>query len=354
MSQIASADTDAVESELADKSPGQGLREGRERRKLSVEQVARDLNLTVATIEALEKDQFERLPGPVFARGYLRSYAKLLDLPAEPFLDAMGGGVVEPPAISITPVRKSVPLTRNYSPIKGIVSTLAVLSILTGVGWWAWDHWYQQGAGAADLLDAAGESFSADAWPEGGMVNAVADDQVPDPKQVPVALGDLPEPSANTLTPAPAPAPAEEDNSIDSLLETYSRTPEPAASTVELVESTSAAEADSADGALPSGPVSEEPEALDSGLTVAGNDESESILAFRFSEDSWVEVRDAQSSRRLTGLMKAGTVRKVDGRPPFTVTVGNSRGTVVILNGEEFDHTRFNRGNVSRFTVGGG
>lgn len=352
MSQIASPDTEAVERELADKSPGRRLREIRERRKFSVQQVASDLNLTPATIEALEKDQFERLPGPVFARGYLRSYAKLLDVPPEPLVAAIGGPSLDPPKTENVSVHRPMPMSRRYAPIKGIVSTLAVLSILTGAGWWAWDHWYQQGAGAADLSAAYGEADTDTSAPPAAPV--LAGDNM-DPKQVPVALGELPEPSANAILPTPVPAPAEEDNSIIALVDAYSRggSQRSKAGEVEPVSLTDESVAEPLETPASERTV-DEPESGRIASIPPLLDDAEAVLAFRFSEDSWVEVRDAESSRRLTGLMKAGSEHTVDGRPPFTVTVGNSRGTIVLLNGEEFDHSRFNRGNVSRFTVGGG
>ena len=65
------------------RSPGEILREERELRALSVQQVADELNLTMHFIRALEADQYEKLPGDVFARGYLRSYAALLQLDPE-------------------------------------------------------------------------------------------------------------------------------------------------------------------------------------------------------------------------------------------------------------------------------
>jgi cytoskeleton protein RodZ len=64
-------------------TPGEMLRERRELRALSVQQVADELHLTMHFIRALEDDAYDKLPGDVFARGYLRSYATLLGLDSE-------------------------------------------------------------------------------------------------------------------------------------------------------------------------------------------------------------------------------------------------------------------------------
>jgi len=60
--------------------PGVALRAARTAQNLSVGEVARQLRLSVAQVEALEANAFERLPGPVFVRGFLRNYARLLHL----------------------------------------------------------------------------------------------------------------------------------------------------------------------------------------------------------------------------------------------------------------------------------
>ena len=54
------------------------LSSARKEVKWSVEDVAANLNLRIAVIEALEADDYSDLPGPTFVRGYLRSYARLL------------------------------------------------------------------------------------------------------------------------------------------------------------------------------------------------------------------------------------------------------------------------------------
>lgn len=67
--------------------PGRQLREAREARGLSVFEVAQSLKFGVRQIEALEADNYEALPpGATFLRGFVRGYAKLLKLDAEPLL----------------------------------------------------------------------------------------------------------------------------------------------------------------------------------------------------------------------------------------------------------------------------
>lgn len=67
-------------------SAGASLAAAREDMNLSVADVARHLKLTPAQVEALEEGAYERLPGRVFVRGFLRNYAKLLGVDPQPLL----------------------------------------------------------------------------------------------------------------------------------------------------------------------------------------------------------------------------------------------------------------------------
>ena len=65
---------------------GQYLRELREQRKMSVEEVSRATRVPMASVERIETDRFDELPGEVFVRGFLKSYARALGIPADDVL----------------------------------------------------------------------------------------------------------------------------------------------------------------------------------------------------------------------------------------------------------------------------
>jgi cytoskeleton protein RodZ len=64
-------------------SLGNILREAREKLGLSVADVAGQIKFAPRQIEALEAEDFKRLPEAAFLRGFVRSYAKILHLDAE-------------------------------------------------------------------------------------------------------------------------------------------------------------------------------------------------------------------------------------------------------------------------------
>lgn len=66
-----------------DVRPGRTLAEARARRNQTIVEIAQQLKLSASQVEALEADDYAKLPGPVFVRGFVRNYARLMDLDSE-------------------------------------------------------------------------------------------------------------------------------------------------------------------------------------------------------------------------------------------------------------------------------
>jgi len=64
-------------------TPGQVLKARREQCAMSVQQAADKLHLTRHYVQSLESDCHAKLPGEVFVKGYIRAYAKLLEIDPE-------------------------------------------------------------------------------------------------------------------------------------------------------------------------------------------------------------------------------------------------------------------------------
>lgn len=95
---------------------GQQLRQARQTKSLTLEQVSRVTYIRVTYLEALESGQLERLPSPAQARGFLRTYAKHLGLDPTPLLTALdredpapnGEDAPEPVPAAPAPVSEAV------------------------------------------------------------------------------------------------------------------------------------------------------------------------------------------------------------------------------------------------------
>ncbi len=54
---------------------GSRMRQAREQRGVSLRQIAEKTKIGVSALEALERNDISRLPGGIFSRGFVRSYA---------------------------------------------------------------------------------------------------------------------------------------------------------------------------------------------------------------------------------------------------------------------------------------
>lgn len=74
---------------------GQKLAAARKDRDISVQEVAENLNLRVSIVEAVEADEYDKLPGSTFTRGYIRAYANLLRLDPDELIAMLGVNPVQ-------------------------------------------------------------------------------------------------------------------------------------------------------------------------------------------------------------------------------------------------------------------
>jgi transcriptional regulator with XRE-family HTH domain len=82
---------------------GARLRHERELRGLSLEEVARATRIALISLERVEADRFDDLPGEVFVRGFLRSYAKAIGVDPDEIL-ALYGSARRVPQVAPVPV----------------------------------------------------------------------------------------------------------------------------------------------------------------------------------------------------------------------------------------------------------
>lgn len=250
------------------------LREARESMGMSVEDVAGRLKFAPRQIVALENGNFEQLPEMAFVRGFVRSYAKLMQLDAAPLLDALPGV----PAQSILPERKSredfipnVSSARNQN----ILWLAGALVVALVIGITVWQH-------------------------DGGPV---------EPKHAADAKTGDAVASAVTAVSIPSEAPASAVPDI---------APKNAASTAASVDKKVADPKVAAQKA-------------------ARKHVANAMLKLAFDEDSWVEVKDGEGKILLSYMGLSGSEQGVNGTPPFAVTIGNAKGVRLFYKGAPVD-----------------
>jgi cytoskeleton protein RodZ len=93
-------------------SVGETLRRERLRAGLDLEKIAQDTKISVRTLELIESDQFEKLPGGVFARSFVRQYARAVGLDE--------GEVVGELEKTLATSADPLPLKQDYSRVPEI------------------------------------------------------------------------------------------------------------------------------------------------------------------------------------------------------------------------------------------
>lgn len=117
-------------------NPGAQLAHIREKKGYSREYVAGKLHLRVRLIELLEEDAYDQMPEPVFVKGYLRAYAKLLGVAADPYVSSFNQTAMaerKPEKAALWQSKKES--HRGERAVRWITACIVIAAIV-GVGFW--------------------------------------------------------------------------------------------------------------------------------------------------------------------------------------------------------------------------
>ena len=95
------------------RGPGEILKYERNRLGQSVETISHYLHLSVDVVRALEDDRHEDLPEPTYVRGYIRSYARYLELDVQPLVQSYNELIRPKPQASSGQEVRAVPLEKR-------------------------------------------------------------------------------------------------------------------------------------------------------------------------------------------------------------------------------------------------
>ncbi len=269
------------------------LARSREAQNLSVADVARQLKLSAWQIEALEAGQYQKLPGTVFVRGFIRNYARLLRLDPEALLRAAGDSLPQAAPRPETPPSHDIPF-----PTAGD------------------RRWRKYAVAVVVVLVAALTTYEF-YWNEPETV-----------ARQPVAAAPKP------VAAVPQPAPTEAAATLPTASE--ARPGEPAAAPPLVAD-----------------PAKELPSAAAGVLRDYDSlpRPGERQVRMKFERESWVEIRDRNEKVIFSQLNRPGTEQSVNGRPPFALVVGNAHGVKLVYDDQPVDLARHTKIDVARFTL---
>ncbi|MGD9841802.1 MAG: helix-turn-helix domain-containing protein [Steroidobacteraceae bacterium] len=120
-------------SGLSESMPGEWLQQARIKMAMSIEHVAKELNLDICKVEAIEASHFAELGASVYAKGYLRRYARLVNVPESALLNRYEACGVAPAEVTLIPATLgSIPERRPGLP-RWVWRLVMVLIVAAGV-----------------------------------------------------------------------------------------------------------------------------------------------------------------------------------------------------------------------------
>ena len=295
---------------------GAELSAARQERGLGLQEVAQQLKFGLRQLEALEADRFDQLPGGTFARGMVRSYARLLKIDPEPLLARLAGRFDAPDSNQLA-ARFSQPVPFSDA---GRRSTLVYfglsLVILLVVGSVAYQWQRERNAPRQQMAFVKPKA-------EAPKAEAPARKAVPPAQTASVEEKKAPE----IVKPAPV---------VEGKKPVEVRRPDPVAEE-KKVEEKKAAEKKPAAGIV--------------AASVAAPSGVHRIVMRVETDEAWLEVTDGNGRQLVSSLNRAGAERVVQGRGPFTFVIGNASHVRIEHNGREFDLKPHTRVEVARFTI---
>lgn len=288
---------------------GQGLLAARKAQKLSIEEVAELLKVQVQVIEAIEASDVSQLPPATFTRGYLRAYARFVEIPDEAIIASFDRAI--PQSDHLKPRSNLPDETSSKSPaIRTVTIIMIILGILAVI------------YGGYTYYDEKASSVKASMKTSSGHED--------------VEVGSLDKPR---LKPLPVKQNAHLtqqgelvlDKDVAVTQETNGET-----ETREQPEITLARQ-----------------EKADRKQVVTDNvDTGADTISLMAKKGAWVEIKDSTGKRLHYNLVPKGKWMQYTGKAPFDVSMGNARSTVVKVNGVKVDMSAYIRpNNIAHYRV---
>ena len=270
---------DVDKPESSDSEPqgprgGERLAEARREQQIAVFEIAKELHLDEHKVRALERNEFDVLGAPVFAKGYLRKYAQLVNVDGDDVLADyyhMNRAAEAPPVVSSRPRPR-----QELSPGPWIaVIVVLVLAVMAYV-------WFTRpDAPSIGLPELSTDDNAAVSSPADAVDAPVIDEPGPEPETETEAQAEpVFEPEPQRAQP-PVEPPIEETSS-------------PAIA------------------------------------------EGQVRVLLTYTGDCWTEVTDATGRRLFFDLGRDGRSVELSGAEPLNVLFGSPGNVEVVVNGDDF------------------
>jgi cytoskeleton protein RodZ len=311
------------------------LRDRRIEYGLDIGNIADILRIRRPVLEAIENGNFDQLPGPAYAVGFVRAYAAYLGLDAETLVirfKAEAAEMSRRPHLSFP-----LPMRDSHVPTKPLLIVCLLLATLTYGGWYYFSAEPERLSELTPLVperlrqlltpfqmksEIAAASKRTDAAP----VQPTPEAEAASPGPVSTAS------PAQALPTQPAVAPPAQASA-----QTPNATPQGEADGVPPVESRPGAAIMPPASNLPAVTDLAQPSSDgDAGKSPAGTygaPDAEAHVVLHANSDSWIEVRDNRGNLIFTRVLKAGEHYNVPAQAGLTLIAGNAGGLDITVDG---------------------
>ena len=337
--------------------PGERLQAARIKKGLSLEDVASRMHLSPSILEAIEENNFDEITAPIFVKGYLRAYARIVSLGEDEMIEQyVDYYSEEDPPINST--SNMVPeLSATDARIKWTTYfVIVVLGVLLSAWWWN----KQQNQEPPVSLDVQSSDVQSSRADENAGIEASVDNDIQARSETAVVADEgttvVESESPDAAVTAAADSAAVSETAADEAVE------EPV--TAVVVEAEAAVDQASATDAvaLPletdSSSTTDDP----SPQAISGTRDNPTMVAPSGSDklkiiihaDTWADVKDSNNYQLVYDLLRAGSSVELSGMAPFSAFLGNGHGVEIQLNGEDVGFSSSIRdNNTARLKIGG-
>ena len=323
-------------------SVGSSLRETREQLGMSVNDVANRIKFAPKQIESLEADDYVRLPEAAFVRGFVRSYARLLQLDPAVLLASLP--VSHIPTASTQSVKSvDIPMPTAFTARKHNVIWLAA-ALVVALSLAIFDRSTVADKAvmknAVEPLELPKVETDSAVDPLTASPDNTNDEQADSRKPSSKSAGGV------VTTSESKPNQAEVKTEVRSTQETTPRQPAVGVAPVVSAPAQKTAAPQAVASALVHGrpaPAVDVQPRENSGVSGA-----EHALRIELDEDAWVEVKDGSDKLLISKMHSAGSLIRVTGKAPMLVTLGNARAVRLFDNGKKVKLERYTTAEVAK------
>lgn len=329
---------DSSSQPLAFAPLGEVLLAGRNAKKLTQKDVSNNLRISIKQISALENNDFSALPEAMITRGFIRNYARLLDLDADPLLNSYRARIPgkSPSALSVQSSMYQVMSGKDNQPwLKYILGSILVLFFL--LAWIFYIDYMPKPAkpSVGKVPEVVGATTPSTEMPLPEIALPAAERQ---------AGEDIPALTDTALTTAEsAPANATSTNSAD-VSSTQMNLPvvtSPVKVNPVVVNPATPSINPAATNNINAMPPTATPAATAS-----------KALNFSVTEKTWINITDKSGKVVYERILPAGASDSLSGEPPFNVVIGNAKATALSYNGQAVNlATSITENNVARIKL---